>query len=303
MELIMKNWTILVIFALLMACKHSEPLIEPLELVQVYPVEGVPWIETSGLCMVNDSLFTVGDNIDHTIYYIKLKDSVATLVPHRTFPQISENEFWKLDFEGITFDKEGNFYLISETLLKILKVPPDPSRAKWIPFSLDSLGDQAGLFQKPNALIEGITLVPPRTLILCAEREPRGLLRIDLDAYPEQMLAMQAEFSHIPQKAGRNLDFSGLWHDGQRLFILERFGSAVCEFDYKTGSFVEKKIWSFAHVEDHSDYQYTDSRYGHAEGLCMDAEYIYVIVDNNRDARKSNPEDKRPLLFVFKNPY
>jgi hypothetical protein len=303
MELNMKYKVVLIIWTLFIACNNSEPQIQPLELVQVYPVAGVPWIETSGLCMVNDSLFTIGDNIDHTIYHIKLEDSIATLFPSRTFPQIAEKEHWKLDFEGITSDSDGNFYLISETFLKILKVPPDPAKAKWITTSLDSLGKQAGLFQKPNALIEGITLIPPKTFILCAEREPRGLLRIDLSVSPAPMLAMQAQYSHIPKKAGRNLDFSGLWHDGQRLFILERFGSAVCEFEYDSGIFIEKMIWSFAHVEDHPDYQYTDSRYGHAEGLCMNSEHIYVIVDNNRDARRINPEDTRPLLFVFKNPY
>ncbi len=299
----MKNKVIWIIWALLIACKNPEPQIRPLELVQAYPVDRVPWIETSGLCMANDSLFTIGDNIDHTIYHIKLQDSVASLYPSRTFPQIAEKTLQKLDFEGITADSEGNFYLVSETHLKIFKVPPNPSRAEWITKSLDSLGRQAGLFQKPNALIEGIALIPPKTFILCAEREPRGLLRVDLNVSPAQTLAIQAEFSHIPKKAGRNLDFSGLWYDGQRLFILERFGSAVCEFEFETGSFNVKKIWSFAHVEEHPDYQYIDSRYGHAEGLCMDSEHIYVIVDNNRDARKANPKDTRPLLFVFKNPY
>ena len=39
-----------------------------------------------------------------------------------------------------------------------------------------------------------------------------------------------------------------------------------------------------------------------AEGLCMDAERVYVVLDNNEADREVFPGDNRPLLLIMERP-
>ena len=34
----------------------------------------------------------------------------------------------------------------------------------------------------------------------------------------------------------------------------------------------------------------------------MDAEHVYVVLDNNDRGRQADPGDTRPLLFLFRRP-
>ena len=62
------------------------------------------------------------------------------------------------------------------------------------------------------------------------------------------------------------------------------------------------EVWSFAHVFDDPQYRYRDMTYGLAEGFCLTAEHVYVVLDNNGDQRVTAPGDTRPLLLIFKRP-
>ena len=65
---------------------------------------------------------------------------------------------------------------------------------------------------------------------------------------------------------------------------------------------VERECWSFSKIENDKRFRYSDMTFGHAEGLCMDSEHVYIVVDNNGDALETDPSDKRPRLFIFKLP-
>ncbi len=90
----------------------SEEIVTPLKPVQVLAVEGPENNQPSGLTIFNNTLFTVSDKHDDTIFRVQLMDDRAVLVPHIQF-KLSEPVPEKvLDFEGITCDNEGNLYCL-----------------------------------------------------------------------------------------------------------------------------------------------------------------------------------------------
>ena len=54
----------------------------------------------------------------------------------------------------------------------------------WITPSLKPAGREKGLFQVPNANLEGIVCTGPGRFVLCAERQPRGFVEVDCAATP-----------------------------------------------------------------------------------------------------------------------
>ncbi|MBD3288517.1 hypothetical protein GF337_06895, partial [candidate division KSB1 bacterium] len=73
----MKRFYVVLLLLLppLLVCQKSEPVakIPTLKLVQAYPVEGPPNIQPSGLTIWQDTLVTVSDKHDDTIFKIILK--------------------------------------------------------------------------------------------------------------------------------------------------------------------------------------------------------------------------------------
>jgi hypothetical protein len=43
-------------------------------------------------------------------------------------------------------------------------------------------------------------------------------------------------------------------------------------------------------------------KYGRAEGLAVDKDHFYVILDNNNDPKINDPNNRLPLLFIFERP-
>ncbi len=97
---------------------------------------------------MNGDLYTVSDKHDYTIFRIEIKEEVAILKPHI---QIIMPETLKvnlpLDFEGITNDDAGNFFIISETLFRILRISSNGKDVSWISPDLKPFGKQKKLFQ------------------------------------------------------------------------------------------------------------------------------------------------------------
>ena len=48
--------------------------------------------------------------------------------------------------------------------------------------------------------------------------------------------------------------------------------------------------------------QYADMTYGRGEGLCMDAERVFVVLDHNGRPRYLDSNDSRPLLLIMERP-
>jgi len=294
-----------VLFSALIFLSHTavtgDALI-PLKLEKALPVEGPKDIQPSGLTICNNALVTVSDKHDHTIFQVKLMDDRAVLAPYVEFKlsePVTEN---KLDFEGITCDDAGNFYLISETSFRILRVSATGEDVSWVTPSLRSYGEEKGLFQVPNAYLEGLTWVGPNKFILAVERQPRGIIELDMNKVPYEVSVYSYDTTQLKLPKGRNPDFSDLFFEDNRLYALERGAYAICQLVHNGQEFEEKNCWSYEALETSDALWYLDMAFGRAEGLCMDKDHVFIILDNNGDARALDPNDRRPLLLIMERP-
>ena len=266
-----------------------------LEEIAVLPVEGPDFNQPSGLFMHNDTLFTVSDKHDDTIFRIELKPDRAVFVPHVRFEASSSFGVFRLDFEGITRDDAGNYYLVSEGAFAILKVGPDGKNVSWITTSLRDVGASAGLFQARGGYLEGITLMGRDRFLVIAERQPCGLIEVDM--------AAKQRIVEIANHGSTN-SYTGLHREEENVYILQRSTATI----RKTIRYLDvdspSTLWSLVHIVNDPEYLYQHEQFGAktAEGLAMDRDRVYVILDNNNDARRMYPSDRRPLLLVMKRP-
>jgi hypothetical protein len=271
-----------------------------LELERSLTIESVGDFEPSGLAFVDDKLVTVSDKDDSTVYQIVLGATSASLRPFVTFTA-PVDDGPALDLEGIAVDTDGSLLLASEGRCRVLRVDRTGT-AQWVTPSLQAIGRRAGLFQKHNAGLEGIARLPHGSLLLAAEREPRGLVEIPPSGDSSRAESWATPHSRYLVPAGRNEDFADLAVIDRDVYALERNSHLVVRIERQNDGWVEGPAWSYARTEDDPRFAYRGSRYGMAEGLAFDREHVFVVMDNNYLARASAPTDRRPQLFVFRRP-
>jgi hypothetical protein len=289
----------------LCAPRSAPTQVIPLQLHRALPIEGLDSAQPSGLTIVDGQLFAVSDQHDHAVCRIRLQEERALLEPYITF-----NAPWSgawarsLDFEGLAY-LDGSFFLVSEAILRVLRVHETGGDLAWVIPTVEEVGREAGLFNEKNARLEGLAMLGGGRLVLAAERAPRGLIEVVLDPRAPEPIAMAAyTFSEsiltLPEP--READFSDLFYDGVDLYALSRNAEAVVRIEYDADELFELEVWPFAHVTNAPEYRYEDRTYGKAEGLCMDEDFVYVVLDNNGQTRETDPSDARPLLLVFHRP-
>ncbi len=266
-----------------------------LEAISVLPVEGPESNQPSGLFIHNDTLYTVSDKHDDTIFRIELREDAAVFVPHIRFEVPKPFGVFRLDLEGITRDDDGTFYLASEGAFAILKVDADRKKASWVTTSLRKVGASAGLFQTRGGYLEGITLMARDRFLVTAEREPCGLIEVDMA--PVQRIVEIANH-------GSTESYTGLHREVENVYILQRSTATIRRTIRYLDVDSPSTVWSFAHIVNDPEYLYQHEQFGAktAEGLAMDRDRVYVILDNNNDARRMYPTDHRPLLLIMKRP-
>lgn len=272
-----------------------------LTLVGAYDVIGPDNAQPSGLTWRGGRLYTVSDKHDDTVFRLSVRGDSALMVPEYRFTPPRAHMAGFLDYEGIVWGEDEAFYLVSETHFRLVRMSVEDTSAAWFGPQLRTNGANIGLFTTGNAYLEAITVVDSSRILVAAERQPRGLLRIDGRVDPPRIDAWKMDTTDLAMPDGVSPDFTGLtWRDGN-LFVLERNGYAITRLD-GPGPYATDGTWSFRESVYRPDLQYVDMTYGMAEGLAIDAEYIYIIVDNNGDPRRADPSNHRPLLLVFERP-
>ena len=289
-------------FILPIGTATGEEIARPLKLIKALPVVFHERVDPSGLTIRDKTLFTVSDKQDDTIFRIQITDGEAILVPHIKFRLSEPVAVRRIDFEGLTCDADGIFYLVSESLFRVLRVDPREDYASWATPSVQACGKEAGLFQVINANVEGIALVGRNQFVLCAERQPRGIIEVDMNTTPYKIKAFKYDKTSLKLPEGRNLDFADLFFENQTLYVLQRNSYVISKLVRNGQTFEEKDFWSYEAIETSEDLQYSNMEFGRGEGLCMDEDHIYVILDNNGDNRISDPDDRRPLLLIMQRP-
>lgn len=271
-----------------------------LQLLQAFPIDGPEDNQPSGLTLFQDTLFSVSDHHDGVIYWIDVKEDHAVFVPYVTFDNPDTTVTARIDQEGLTCDQNGDFYLASEGGFRILKVERSGGKTSWVGPDLKVPGEKVGLFAARGAGVEGITTLSSGRFLVTAERQPRGLLEVDLESGTVQ--AFNYDASRLTSPEGRATDLTGLWREGDMVFALQRGAEAITQLTYGGDALKEMNAWSFDKTVNREDLRYKSVKYGKAEGLAMDASKVYLVLDTNGESRLNDAEDKRSMLLIFKRP-
>ena len=281
------------------SCSKNKRLIN-LKLLNIYEVETLNHLEPSGLTLWDGLFYTVSDK-DDFIYQLEFKNNMVHLKP---VIEISNKLGVRYDFEGITHDGD-NFYLISEKQFKILSISKDGTDQNWLNIepSLENIAKEVGLFQTYNAYLEGICVYRKNNnlnFILAAERQPRGFIQFSLNKHNKisSFTAYKSKQKNYQFDQQRSADFSGLSCSGDNeLYVLNRNSYTVVKLKRVKNKFIEVFGWSYKDIITQPQYQYQNMKFGHAEGVYVDDEKIYIILDNNKNSRK-NDENNRNSLFL-----
>lgn len=311
---------------LLAGAVNAEPVVlEELQLQAEYPVTGMSSGNLSGLALCGETLWAVSDRDDDRIYQLHREENllraeaetfVAPEPPETALPWGLRMRNWAaslvrggtLDFEGISCDAQGNRYLVSETRAAVLQVSSNGS-AQWLnlPTGLVRQARASGMLLHFNALLEGIAVEPSgERLWLGAERERRGLMVLHRKQSTWGcsggcVLFSEAGEDAPPPGLGRGVpmsrDFSDLAFHNGKLYTLERHAHRICRRDPSKGSV--ERCWSFA-AEALAEPRRYDVDWGMAEGLWVDAEGAWIVLDNGDKARADG--EQRPIVWRFAKP-
>lgn len=272
--------------------------VEELEPVSILPIDSDIEIEPSGLCIKGGELFSVSDDTDDMIFKIVRGEETAFFEPHIQFakPEGTENDF--LDLEGIISGPGDSFYLLSERFARVLQVFAN-GHSEWVTPSVQAEGKDAGLFKVQNGGVEGIALLDADHFMFLAERQPRGWVeQLDGAVVGTEKMPLTRFYGDLT--VTRIPDFTGAdFHDG-RLYVLFRNGELVTTL-VRTETGWEEGVfgWSFRQTLADDSWGYRDTLYGMAEGLAVDEDHFYVVLDNNQSPRRYSESDTRPLLLIL----
>jgi len=284
------------------------------ELIISFPIQGefgVP-VEPSGLTFYDGFLYTVSDEHDGTVF--KLVMTVDTHAGEADLELIGiPVEFTPaarmegMDFEGIASDREGGFYILSEEYARVFHMDLQDPTSRPVTPSLVDRGKAVGLFREGSAGFEGIACDGEK-LILCAERQPRAIVEFPLSSAADPHLQVQDHVqtrSAFPQ--GADADFAGLFSMDAALYVLERSAYTVCRLRKVNGQYVAEAALAYGKAIDEHNLRYQRKEretidYGRGEGLALDAERVYIMLDNNGRPLKDDPKDARARLLVLRRP-
>jgi uncharacterized protein YjiK len=259
-----------------------------LVLERALDVEGPGDFQPSGLALSAGRLYTVSDKTSAALFELVLGERAVA----RPAIAVAGGDADNLDFEGLAAEPDGSFLVVSEARAAVLRVG---SSTSWLPIDFATPARRAGLLATRGAGLEGVARFAGN-IVVAAERQPRGLVLAEPGG---EARALWLDRTRLPPAPGRPPDFADLTVDRGKLYALARNSDAVVELAAGGDSFSERRWWSFAAATAH---RYTDTRFGMAEGLALDATHVYVILDNNGAPRATAPTDHRPLLFIFQRP-
>lgn len=286
----------------------------PLTLHASYAIDSATASGLSGLDWCEGMLLTIDDRDDSNIYQIELNADRARLVesiqiakPKRTNkpPYLRRLLSFVRGIMGTgTYDWEGiscmndEIFLLSEIDGAVMQLGSNGQPTWRISGQIPKL-QREGLYEDTFIGSEAITWVDEDTLLLGHERSPPAIIRVNTATDDIAVLGLNNEReTNLPHL--ESPDITGMDIQNELLYTLHRNAMLVCIRTIDAYKVIDCR--SYRNTEQSSEYKYPSMRYGRAEGIAVQNSYIYVVLDNNGDARVKNGSN-RPLLFVFENPW
>lgn len=287
----------------------------PAKLVDAWRVDGSEGLDVSGLSFCDGKLLAVADKVSERIFSLSPqpgRDSVVLEskadfvrpslpddqpVPLKVRAMHYASVPLSMDFEGITCDADG-IYLLSERHNRITRLHSPERKSEWLPVRWSESAKAHGFLQQFNGESEGLVKIG-NDFWVALERDPRGLLKLGAGDQ------VGRDFRTIPAVngldfRGRSEDLAGLSYFDGALFTLERNAFAVCRRNLDN----LRAEWCihYRDIEEHSENVYLETHFGKGEGLAVNEQGIFVVLDNNGVGRVSAPADIRGLLLHLSFP-
>ena len=210
----------------------------------------------------------------------------APLTPGRDLP-------W--DVEGIGIDSTGALYLSEEHSRWILKQSAPGKPLERLPIDWSPASRWFSKTDR-NASFEGVA-VGDRFLYVANERDTGRILELD-----RKTLQVVGDCQPRPPGAsGDDIHYTDLcWFDGELWALCREHRRVLC---INPHTHAVRLCFSYFPIEMDPKYAYQHLLpYGFFEGLSVDADNVWLLIDNNGYPRKSNPQDARPLLLRCPRP-
>jgi uncharacterized protein YjiK len=254
--------------------------------------------DASGLAW-NDGKLLIVDDGDPPLYEVdftstnvaQLKQTGILAWPQITRYIVGKKE--RFDLEGIARDEQGRVYVCEEANRWIFRF--DPATKKVERLEIDWTPAKQYFTGNDNASFEGIA-VGGGKLWVANERDRARIIEVDLET-----LKVIGDFAPQPANWSFLLHYSDLcWFKG-RLFVLLRHHQAILEVDPATRDVLAE--YNYRTIEDAPQHAYHKAYpTGAMEGLTVDDNYFWLVVDNNSFPRQQADRDRRPTLFKCKRP-
>lgn len=257
--------------------------------------------DASGLLLQkNGEMLTQRNNRDSLLYRIDyLADGkeakLTALEDCFTSKQLAvlEPKREAFDCEGIAQDAKGRFYLCEERRRWIIRCDREAGKLERLQIDW---GDAAEYFSmiESNASFEGITIGDGK-LYVANERSTARIIVVDLET-----LKVIEHFEVQPSRSSFfGLHYSDLcWFDN-KLWVLCRQHYVVLAVDPKSHRVLAE--FDYGNVESSLGYR-TGLPVGIMEGLAVNEDSIWLLTDNNGDARGREGNDIRPTLVRCARP-
>lgn len=285
------------------------------QLLNAWWIDGSEGLDISGLSFCSGELLAVADKSSERIYRLApepgrprvrldrkvdfsrppLPEDQPVTLKARTLHYASKP--LSMDFEGITCDDAG-IYLLSERHNRIALLEESDLSGRWLPVRWSESAHAHGFLQLANAESEGLVKIAGDFWV-ALERDPRGLLKLAAgDDIGERFY--QVPPVHGLDFRGRSEDLTALAYYDGAMFTLERNAFAVCRRTIET---LEAE-WCvhYREIEEGDEFVYRDTRFGKGEGLAVNSDGIFVVLDNNGVTRSAAPDDSRGLLIQLAFP-
>ena len=196
----------------------------------------------------------------------------------------------RYDCEGIAEDAQGRIYLCEETDRWILRWDRKRNIVERLPIDWSAANRFFSIDR--NASFEGIAVGGDKLYVANERMAPR-ILVVDL-----RTLKLVDDFVVEPKTFNLlGLSYSDLSWFGGHLYVLCRQNQVVLEVQPETRKVLAE--FDYKSLEENLGFQ-KEFPVGYMEGLAVDRDFIWLLIDNNGAERKGG--DARPVLLKCRRP-
>lgn len=258
--------------------------------------------DASALLRVADgSLLTVNDK-QAGLYRIEGLDqgneARLTLVPgvftKASLDAASGRNAPAYDLEGLAIDDQSRLYVCDEISRDLFRFDPRTSKTERL--ATDWSPVRRWLSEDGNASWEGLA-IGGRELFLANERNVGRIVVLSTSTWK----VLRTFSVSPPDRPARDVHYSDLCWNGDRLWVLCRESQCILRVEPEGGRV--EAAFGYGAIERDPKHGYLNPLpVGFVEGLAVEADTAWLLVDNNGIGRISDPKDVRPTLWRCRVP-